>query len=123
MKHSLSLHLHLLLAILLPSLAFISISRGYVSGRISEPSYSNILYGTIDDMKWDPKSAPKLDFEEDLYSVLEADPAFTPQELKRAYYKVVFRYHPDNKEGVEAKSLCNKQMMVINAGIIGYTLT
>ena len=57
----------------------------------------------------------KLDFEEDLYAVIEASPTSSQQELKRAYYKVVFKYHPDNKEGEEAKLLCNQQMMVINA--------
>jgi len=35
--------------------------------------------------------------------------------LKKAYYKIVFKYHPDNKVGADAKELCNKQMMVINA--------
>ena len=48
-----------------------------------------------DDMNWDPTSAPKLDFNEDYYSVVEVDPEATQQELKRAYYKTVFRYHPD----------------------------
>ena len=28
---------------------------------------------------------------------------------------MVFKYHPDNKEGDKAKDICNKQMMVINA--------
>ena len=68
-----------------------------------------------DDMSWDPKAAPKLDFDEDLYSVLEVDSAIAPKDLKKAYYKIVFKYHPDNKETAEAKALCNKQMMVINA--------
>jgi DnaJ domain len=67
------------------------------------------------DMNWDPKSAPKLDFNEDFYSILEVDPMITSKELKKAYYKIVFKYHPDNKEGKEQKDLCNKQMMVINA--------
>jgi len=65
-------------------------------------------------MNWDPKAAPKLDFNEDFYAVLEVDPTIEQKELKRAYYKSVFAYHPDNKEGDEAKALCNKQMMVIN---------
>ena len=69
-----------------------------------------------DHMKWDPKSAPKLDFNEDYYKVIEIDPTCTQQELKRAYYKIVFKFHPDNKESEEAKRLCNQQMMVINAG-------
>jgi curved DNA-binding protein CbpA len=65
-------------------------------------------------MDWDPKSAPKLDFDEDYYSVLEVDPTIKAKDLKKAYYKLVFKFHPDNKEGGEAKALCNKQMMVIN---------
>ena len=58
--------------------------------------------------------APKLDFSEDYYSVLEVEPFVNFEKLKKAYYKMVFKYHPDNKENDEAKSLCNKQMMVIN---------
>ena len=70
---------------------------------------------TETDMNWDPKSAPKLDFNEDYYSILEIDPEITSKDMKKAYYKIVFKYHPDNKEGKEQKELCNKQMMVINA--------
>ena len=66
-------------------------------------------------MNWDPKSGPKLDFNEDFYSILEIDPEITSKDMKKAYYKIVFKYHPDNKEGKEQKELCNKQMMVINA--------
>lgn len=66
-------------------------------------------------LNWDPKTAPKLDFEEDYYSLLEVDEKSNQQELKRAYYKMVFKYHPDNKEGDSAKELANRQMMVINA--------
>ena len=66
-----------------------------------------------EDMDWDPKSAPKLDFNEDYYSVIEGEQAMTSRELKKAYVKIVFKYHPDNKEE-SAKALCNKQMMVIN---------
>jgi len=63
---------------------------------------------------WDPLSAPKLDFNECYYKVLETDPNVGVKELKKAYYKVVFKYHPDNKETNAEKELCNKQMMVIN---------
>jgi len=45
---------------------------------------------------------------------LETEPNVGTKELKKAYYKVVFKYHPDNKETNEEKNLCNKQMMVIN---------
>jgi len=60
-------------------------------------------------------NAPKLDYDEDFYSVLEVDPAIDGKKLKKAYYKLVFKYHPDNKEGGDVKDLCNRQMMVINA--------
>ena len=36
------------------------------------------------------------------------------KELKKCYYKMVFQYHPDNKETNEEKELSNQQMMVIN---------
>jgi len=71
-----------------------------------------------DEFNWDPKLGPKLDFNEDYYTVLEVNPPPAQSDsksLKKAYYKMVFKYHPDNKEGDDAKSLCNKQMMVINA--------
>ena len=45
---------------------------------------------------------------------MEAEPTADAKTLKKAYYKMVFKYHPDNKETVEEKALCNKQMMVIN---------
>eukprot|EP01036_Dinobryon_divergens_P025458 gene25458-34008_t len=61
------------------------------------------------------KAYPKLDFNEDYYSVLEVSPTIPSSDLKKAYYKIVFKYHPDNKVGDELKALCNKQMMVINA--------
>jgi DnaJ-class molecular chaperone len=66
------------------------------------------------EMNWDPKSHPKLDFNEDYYTLLEVDPDIDSKMLKKAYYKMVFKYHPDNKETKEEKSLANKQMMVIN---------
>ena len=74
------------------------------------------IYADADNqMKWpDPRSFPKLNFYEDFYTVLEVNPTIKAEDLKRAYYKIVFKYHPDNKEGEAAKSLCNKQMMVIN---------
>ena len=38
------------------------------------------------------------------------------KELKKAYYKMVFKYHPDNRkdDNDDEKKLCNQQMMVIN---------
>ena len=69
-----------------------------------------------DDMSWDPTSAPKLDFDEDFYAVLEVEVTATAKELKKAYYKMVFKYHPDNRKDAseDEKKLCNQQMMVIN---------
>lgn len=67
-----------------------------------------------DDMNWDPKSAPKLDFKEDYYKVLEVPSSISKEDLKKAYYKVVFEYHPDRKKTKEEKLICNRQMMVIN---------
>lgn len=66
------------------------------------------------EMNWDPKSGPKLDFNEDYYSVLDVESTVDVKELKKAYYKLVFKYHPDNIENESTKSMCNKQMMVIN---------
>ena len=48
-----------------------------------------------EEMNWDPKSAPKLDFKECYYSVLEVDPTSTAEVIKKAFYKMVFKYHPD----------------------------
>eukprot|EP00596_Hydrurales_sp_CCMP1899_P010652 CAMPEP_0119039090 /NCGR_PEP_ID=MMETSP1177-20130426/8399_1 /TAXON_ID=2985 /ORGANISM="Ochromonas sp, Strain CCMP1899" /LENGTH=331 /DNA_ID=CAMNT_0007002527 /DNA_START=347 /DNA_END=1342 /DNA_ORIENTATION=- len=65
-------------------------------------------------MSWDEKSAPKLDFDEDYYKVLEVDSKIDYKELKKAYYSIVFIYHPDRKPEEQDKELANKQMMVIN---------
>ncbi|RYH28476.1 J domain-containing protein, partial [archaeon] len=66
------------------------------------------------DVEWDPYSAPKLDFDECYYAVLEVDPRGDVQKIKKAYHKLVLKYHPDNKESDTEKALGNKQMMVIN---------
>ena len=65
-------------------------------------------------MDWDPSSGPKLDFEEDYYSVLEISTSALSEDIKKAFYRLVGKYHPDGKESPEEKSLGNKQMMVIN---------
>lgn len=69
----------------------------------------------LDDFKWDPKKYPKLDFNENYYRVLEVDESADPNTIKKSYYKIVFKYHPDNKQTIEEKSLANQQMMVINS--------
>lgn len=62
----------------------------------------------------DELNAPKLDYDECYYSVLEVSPSISPEALKKAYYKIVFRFHPDNKHSEQEKALSNRQMMVIN---------
>ena len=42
--------------------------------------------------QWDPKAGPKLDFNEDYYSILEVDSSVSPKELK----KVTSMLLPDN---------------------------
>ena len=89
--------------------------RTYFNSKISSPrSYNLFLKDTNNEMNWDPKAAPKLDFNEDYYSVLEAPPNIDSKELKKQYYKIVFQYHPDGKKTEKEKELSNKQMMVIN---------
>jgi len=68
-----------------------------------------------DEFHWDPKAFPKGDFDEDYYSVLEVDASASFKEIKKSYYRIVFLFHPDRKESEAEKSICNKQMMVINA--------
>lgn len=58
--------------------------------------------------------AEKLDFDEDFYSVLEVSTTVTPEELKKAYYRLVAKYHPDSRQTEADKELGNQQMMVIN---------
>ena len=97
--------------------------RGYLSSyheifnTRKKPFYKHRLYfsdSNKDDMNWDPQSAPKLDFDEDYYSVLEVPSNIDSKELKKAYYKIVFDYHPDRKKTENEKLICNRQMMVIN---------
>ena len=38
----------------------------------------------------DSSTAPKLNFDEDYYSVLEVDPSISQKDLKREYYKIVY---------------------------------
>ena len=85
----------------------------YCSTSEKQSSVEKNLNAT-DLMTWDVKSAPKLDFDEDYYKVLEVDSNIAGKELKKAYYSIVFIYHPDRKSDVLEKELANKQMMVIN---------
>lgn len=82
-----------------------------------QPFHCRNLYAPFSiptNMNWNPKSAPKLDFSEDLYSVLEVPPNVEKNTLKKNYYKLVFKYHPDGKRTDEERELANRQMMVIN---------
>ena len=92
------------------------ISTSFVRNTCCFQRTSTVLFAQeqFEDINWDPNSGPKLNFNEDYYSVLEIDPTISNKDLKKAYYKIVFKYHPDNKETPEAKAMANKQMMVIN---------
>jgi curved DNA-binding protein CbpA len=124
MKNTIYIALTIIGCLINDTIAFCShacLTRRAVQFKVCTKSLCRAPYkryhfsGAREDMNWDPKSAPKLDFNEDFYSILEVDPEVNSKELKKAYYRMVFKYHPDNKEGEKAKDLCNKQMMVINA--------
>ena len=70
----------------------------------------------IEAAKWpDINSAPKLDYKENYYSILECDATVNKKNLKKAFYKMVKKYHPDSfPNDEEKKKLCGFQMMVIN---------
>jgi curved DNA-binding protein CbpA len=55
----------------------------------------------------------KLDFSECYYEVLECDRDCDAKELKKAYYRMVSKFHPDSRPESE-KELANRQMMVVN---------
>jgi len=86
--------------------------NGFKYKTINNKSNNQNLTKTIISINWDPYMAPKLDFDECYYDVLEADQSCNSKELKKAYYKIVFKYHPDTKINEIDKELCNKQMMV-----------
>ncbi|KAJ1428993.1 hypothetical protein B484DRAFT_64057 [Ochromonadaceae sp. CCMP2298] len=58
-------------------------------------------------------SLAKLDFSECYYEVLECDRDCDAKELKKAYYRMVSKFHPDSRPESE-KDLANRQMMVVN---------
>lgn len=82
--------------------------------RVCKHSHDFSLMCAKEEMIWDTTSAPKLNFKEDYYTVLEVPVECSSAELKKKYLKLVFLYHPDKKDGDEAKRLANRQMMVIN---------
>jgi hypothetical protein len=99
----------------------IYIESFHPSRYVSRKGYpmTNVLQMTkkadVYDKEWDPKLYPKLDFNEDYYKVLEVDPSADQATIKKAYLKIVLKYHPDNRRTDDEKSLGNRQMMVINA--------
>ncbi|KAJ1411126.1 hypothetical protein B484DRAFT_402721 [Ochromonadaceae sp. CCMP2298] len=63
----------------------------------------------------DVKSALKLSFKENFYSILECDSTTTQKAIKKAFYKMVKKYHPDSFPNDAARQkLSGYQMMVIN---------
>ena len=80
--------------------------------RIRSKIFENVLDDP--DIYTDFTKYPKLDYDEDYYSVLEVNATVNPKDLKKSYYKIVFQYHPDRKNSTNEKILSNKQMMVIN---------
>lgn len=84
----------------------------FIPGRLT---FSRVSHSHIFRLHCDGGSSiPKLDFNEDYYTVLEVNSDINEQDLKKSYYKLVFKFHPDNKSDEKMKILCNKQMMVIN---------
>ncbi len=47
----------------------------------------------------------------DYYSVLGLKPSASPQEIKRAYRQMVFRYHPDRNPGNDQAAEKFKQIL------------
>jgi curved DNA-binding protein CbpA len=96
-------------------------SSGRSPARIDTHLCNIRLYASSKDENDDSisSSAPKLDFNECFYSVLETVPTASSAVLKKAYYQMVFKYHPDNIKDEDPqgalKRLRNQQMMVINA--------
>lgn len=118
----------MLIALCFISLLIIPVSYGYPRNNVVKlysrkmPSNSLMLIilsssKTIvaaSDMNWDPYAAPKLNFKECYYKILEVSLNSTQETIKKSFYKLVLQYHPDGKETQYEKDLCNKQMMVIN---------
>lgn len=46
---------------------------------------------------------PKFDPSKDYYSILEVSKNSSDSEIKRQYYTLAKRYHPDSNKGFEAK--------------------
>lgn len=85
------------------ALLYANITYSFHSGRLRCQELSTVttpytvfipstkLYSKDADksLDWDPRMAPKLDFNEDYYKVLEVDPSCDEKHLKKGYYKMV----------------------------------
>jgi curved DNA-binding protein CbpA len=76
-----------------------------------------------DDGTFDVTTAPKLDFNENYYRVLEVDSNCAQKTLKKQFLKMIFKYHPDriplDDPDTELKLVRNQQTMVINCAYKG----
>ena len=110
-------------------IAFLAISCNVCSFKIAFNKFLSTqapssfrLYKKVyhnDDGTFDITSAPKLDFNENYYRVLEVDSNANQKSIKKSFLKMIFKYHPD-RIGREAENaddliaLRNQQTMVIN---------
>ena len=58
-------------------------------------SYNRLFDNSNEEIDWDPYSAPKLDFNECYYQVLEVELYSSASTIKKGFYKMVSKYHPD----------------------------
>lgn len=76
-----------------------------------------------DDGTFDITTAPKLNFNENYYRVLEVDSNCDQKVLKKQFLKMIFKYHPDripfDDPDTELKLVRNQQTMVINCAYKG----
>jgi curved DNA-binding protein CbpA len=102
-------------------LAFNGMYRGSFIGQPQQSTtrlFRRVYHN--DDGTFDITSAPKLDFNENYYRVLEVDSNCSQKDLKKAFLKMIFAHHPDrigrdNEDYEEFILLRNQQTMVINA--------
>lgn len=62
---------------------------------------------------WDPQLAPKTNFKECHYAVLEVDPQCSDQELDYAYQAMLVKHHPDPRATLAVRDVSMMQTMVI----------
>lgn len=108
------MRIKLLSVSILPVLAFCFIQPKPFSSRVKHSGLVVLRSNPVDEFNWDPSAAPKLDFDECYYEVLEVSPKADQEGIKKAFYRLVTSFHPDSKDTDEDKNLANKQMMVLN---------